>query len=66
MKILILCDLGKAELIQGEVLPRVGDRIDMFYEPCPTVSMVLLFPSKERLAAIHCEEEGVDAIVTVQ
>lgn len=69
MKILIVNSHGRGELITPEILPRIGDKVDMFYRPFPVVNDVLLYPSKKLLSEIYCQlgsDINVDAIVTVE
>ena len=58
------------------ILPRHGDRIDMFdYIPCPVVNEVLLYPTLDTLKGVHAEDlkknpnypiTMVDAIIYVR
>lgn len=63
MKILIVNPFGKSLVIISDILPRKGDRIDMFNNLCPVVQSVLLWPSEERLKGL---DENIDAIVAVK
>lgn len=45
------------------VVPSVGDRIDLFCQPPPTVTSVLWFPSKQRLAGISKIVPECDVII---
>jgi hypothetical protein len=63
MKILVINEFGDNCIVDSEVVPRVGDKIDMFCEPLPTVTQVLFWPSEERLASI-CSVD-VDMIITL-
>tara|TARA_R110000850_G_scaffold217964_1_gene343540 strand:- start:491 stop:697 length:207 start_codon:yes stop_codon:yes gene_type:complete len=65
-KILVINQFGKGEIKDSDFLPRVGDKVDMFYEPLPTVTQVVMWPSKERLSALkHNSFLDVIAIITV-
>lgn len=63
MKLLILNQYNDMKVKISDILPRVGDRIDLFCLPYPTVSSVLLWPSMESLALW---DKDIDAIVTVE
>jgi hypothetical protein len=65
MKILIIDQFGGNKTIDTEIIPRIGDKVDMFYTPAPTVTCVLLYPSKNTLKSIGLHGEDITAIVTV-
>lgn len=45
-------------------IPRVGDNIDGFYSPLPTVKNVIVFPTYETLSELGCiSSDKIDAIV---
>jgi hypothetical protein len=66
MKILVLDSLGSIEVVDSEFLPRVGDKVDMFYEPLPTVTSVVVWPTKKRLKQIKADNLNIKAIITVR
>lgn len=59
---------GQCEIKVSQQMPRVGDRVDMFYEPLPKVTSVVNWPSEQRLAALSpsLAERQIDAIITVE
>lgn len=65
MKILIIDFAGRNKIVDSDFIPRIGDRVDMFYEPSPTVNCVLCWPSLGRLRELKIDVH-VDAIVTVK
>ena len=65
MKLLIINTYGKAQLKETSILPRKGDRVDMFYKPLPKVIGVCLFPTEETIKELGVDEV-IDAIVTVE
>lgn len=65
MKILIIGPHGISEIYQRDFVPRVGDKIDIFYDPLPTVTSVVFWPSKARQRALGLEYQNIEAIVTV-
>ena len=65
MKVLILNRMGNAVQKDTDILPRIGDQIDMGYLPHPRVSAVLLWPSKETLTFTSLEPKDCDAIITL-
>lgn len=64
MQILIINQFGNGEVKTVNFIPRVGDRIDMFYSPSPTVTGVLCYPSKSTLESVKAGNLQIDAIVT--
>ena len=66
MKILIVSSINHVTVQDTEILPRTGDKVDMFYMPYPTVISVLLYPSKETLSNVKNLNCSIDAIVTVE
>jgi hypothetical protein len=63
MQILIINEFGNAKRMTAQACPRIGDKVDLFYIPLPTVKDVVWFPSDNTLARIG--QTFVDAIVTV-
>lgn len=63
MKILIIDKHGNNKIKDTDILPRIGDNIDMLYFPRPFVKSVLLWPSDDTLRGIS---KNIDAIVTVE
>jgi len=51
-------------ITNAKFLPRVGDRIDMFHEPFPTVDVVILFPSLALQKKLNVSD--IDAIIYVK
>ncbi len=45
IEIMIINKFGNKEIVSSNFVPRVGDNIDLFYEPYPIVKKVLAFPS---------------------
>ena len=66
MRMLIVSKFGDKQTITRNFIPRVGDDIDIFYEPLPTVSKVVAFPSEERLSAIGIFDVDIEAIVILE
>ena len=54
----------KAEIFNAKYLPRVGDKIDLFCEPFPTIDGVIVFPSEKLQKELNVV--GVDAIIYVK
>ena len=63
MKLLIVNKFGKGKVKESDSIPRLGDTVDMFYEPLPKVVQVVLWPSKERLE--HYDIANVQAVIIV-
>lgn len=54
----------KGRLIEGSPgLPRVGDRVDMFYSPAPKVVDVIFWPSKYTLNAVGCADDVIAVVI---
>lgn len=66
MTILIVNEFGQTAVRESEFLPRIGDKIDLFYEPLPTVTGVVAWPSPERIKALGSTDYTVCAIVAVR
>jgi len=66
MKILIVSRFAQHNAIATGPLPRVGDKVDMFYSPLPTVEQVILWPRPETLDNLTTDYEGIDALVFVR
>jgi len=64
MRILIINQFGHAQDIECNFIPSIGDKIDMLYNPIPTVVGVLAFPSESRMKELKVEG-NLDAIITV-
>ena len=65
LKILVINQYGHNEIKESKFIPRVGDGVDMFYEPLPKVTAVVAWPSADRLSALGIDTP-IDAIVTVR
>ena len=63
MIIIIVSRFGHSEVKDTSILPRIGDTVDLFYNPMPKVTAVCLFPSSETLAGVVGH---VDALITVE
>jgi hypothetical protein len=59
---------GMTEIKNTDILPRIGDKVDMFYMPLPKVVDVILYPSLETTKQLVFKEEVdlVDAIIMVE
>jgi len=58
MRLLFINELGQYKKLETDILPRTGDKVDLFYRPYPTVVNVLLYPKEVELS-------GYDAVITV-
>lgn len=52
MKITIVSHYGVKNSIECSHVPRIGERVDMFYHPAPTVIDVINFPSDDTKGAM--------------
>lgn len=66
MKTLIVAPDGQNVIYNRSFIPRIGDRVDAFYEPLPTVTGVIAWPSNARLAAMGIRDHDIEAIITVE
>lgn len=62
MLILIINSMGQSEIRECKFVPRVGDKLDVFYRPYPTVTSILTCLSVKTVKEIGVDAE---AIVTV-
>ena len=67
MKVLVIGKFGCNKIVTTDFVPRVGDKIDMFYEPLPTVKSVIAWPSEARLATLDAGgfSEKIEAVLIV-
>lgn len=64
MRVLFISSYGQSFIESMDAIPRVGDKVDAFYEPLPTVTSVVWLPTEGRTSALGFEGR-FDAIVTV-
>lgn len=65
MNLLFIGKIGGVQFKTCDILPRVGDKVDLFYRPYPTVSNVLLYPSLDTLDEMGLNQH-VDAVITLE
>ena len=65
MKLLVISEYGQSKVVTSDILPRIGDSVDLFYSPLPKVSVVVLWPSEDKLEALDDNLTDIDAIITV-
>jgi len=65
MKIAFVSPYSEVVIKDTNILPRLGDKVDMFFEPAPSVSQVLLFPSLSNLSRQSLPSD-TDAIISVR
>lgn len=63
MKILLVSRRGDNEIIESDMVPRVGDGVDKFYRPFPKVKSVLWWPSETMLAESEVYGVSVDVLI---
>jgi hypothetical protein len=67
MKILVLSQYHGMEIFDRQFVPRVGDKVDVFYEPMPTVNTVVAWPSRTKLRQLGIDDKiQIEALVTVE
>lgn len=69
MDILVVTKYGQEKLVESDVIPQIGAKVDMFYSPAPLVVEVLMWPTKDTLNAFKVSTAvGIDikAIVFVE
>ena len=57
---------NKTKIHTCNAVPRIGETVDVFYEPSPKVKDVLWYPSKNRKKEIGWENVEIEAIVLVE
>ena len=65
MRIVIINKFGQHVIRDASFVPRIGDQIDAFYEPFPTVTHVLAFPQLGTIKKLN-GDGPIDAIITVE
>lgn len=67
MKVLVINQFGDNKIVTTDFIPRTGDKVDVFYEPMPSVISVVAWPSKGRLKAVQADgfSDRIEAIVVV-
>ena len=68
MKIIIVNhQYGKCSVRNNcDFVPRVGDHIDIFYDPPPVVTKVIAYPGKRRLDLLDSYHPDIIALVVVE
>lgn len=68
MRVLIIDNfVGKAVIKETGFIPRLGDRLDLFYEPYPTVDGLLIWPTEKTLepfSGLGLDLSRIDAVIT--
>lgn len=64
MKVLVANKFGENKIVTSGHIPRVGESVDVFCRPFPTVTNVLNWPGDELLDSLGAPKD-IDAIVTV-
>lgn len=66
MKILIIeTVINEAVIKTVQSIPRIGERIDLFYSPFPTVKDVVNLPSQATLENLGVKSVMIDKIASV-
>jgi len=63
MKMLVFNKFGNGVIKESDIIPRVGDMLDLFYLPLPTVTEVVLWPTEERLKEFDADKLNIQAII---
>jgi len=67
MNVLYVNPIGGVDIKENtSILPRVGDSVDLYYNPYPKVSAVLLHPTSDTLGKLGLVNISIDAIVTIK
>lgn len=61
MKVMIVSKFGHLGIKEVDHVPRIGEKVDVFYRPCPTVVDVVWWPD----ASLLNTEEKIDVLLTV-
>lgn len=66
MQVLICNKFKHTEVKVVDAIPRVGDSVDVFWEPLPRVTNIIWYPRHERLRELKCDLfNKITAIVIV-
>jgi hypothetical protein len=65
MNLLVINKFGKSEIITAKALPRIGDKIDRFYYPYPTINSIVMWPRQSLLQELNCEKFEIEALILV-
>lgn len=64
MKIIVLNGVIGEKIIKDvKAIPRIGEKIDLFYTPLPVVIDVIWYPTKETLSKIDVKNIDIDALI---
>jgi hypothetical protein len=66
MNLLVLHESGEYTKRYSETLPNLGNKVDIFVTPPPTVVDVILWPNEETKAKFGAIADDVEALVLVQ
>jgi hypothetical protein len=65
IKLLIVNQFGNGVIKKSNVMPRIGDQVDLFYKPYPKVTNILLWPGDDLKKQLSFEDIDIDAIISV-
>lgn len=60
MRVLVMSKYGNYLINNSDFVPRIGDRVDCFYEPRPTVTSVLAYPDYNTIKKLNLKEENLE------
>ena len=64
MNIIIISESESTVISNASIIPRIGDNVDVFHHPMPTVNRVILYPKIESYADLNLGIK-ISAIVVV-
>lgn len=63
----VLSAYGQVAEVQLPAVPQIGEQIDMFYTPHPTITSIVWAPQEDILLLLGCPiSASIAAIITVQ
>lgn len=57
--------LNKGEMRQCSAVPRIGEQVDLWYRPSPTVTQVVWFPDQQMRSAFKLDD-NVDVVIVAE
>lgn len=64
MRVLLISKFGQGVIKETNIIPRLGDKVCLFYQPYPTVTNIIFWPD-ESLKKEFGFTENIDVIITL-
>lgn len=67
INVLIISKYGTVESKQVNHIPRIGEKIGMFYQPYPTVQEIIWWPDSDVIRSLGFDDsENIEVIIAVE